>query len=108
MQAGRLNQKITIQAKSVTRDAFNAEVITWTTHATVWAEAVPISGREYVALRAAQSDISIRFRLRYLPGVSTAMRVLWNGQTYDIVEAINVNARNTELELLCRGDQVSA
>lgn len=104
MQAGRLSERITIQAKSVSRDAYGAQTVTWTTHATAWAQAEPLAGREYVAVRAAQADLSIRFRLRYVAGVTPAMRVSWNGATYDIVAAINVDARNTELELLCRGE----
>jgi SPP1 family predicted phage head-tail adaptor len=104
MQAGRLSERITIQQKTVSRDAFGAEVITWSDVATVWAEANPIAGREYVALRQAQSDISLRFRLRYLAGITTAMRVLWEGKNWNIVEAINVGARRVELELLCTGD----
>jgi SPP1 family predicted phage head-tail adaptor len=104
MQAGALRERITVQRKSVTRDAFGGETITWTDVATVWAEAQPIGGREYTALRQAQSEITIRFRLRYLAGVTPAMRVSWNGGQYDIVEVIDVGARNRELELLCRGE----
>lgn len=104
MEAGRLREEIVIQEKSVVRDAFGGETVSWVTFASVRAEVQPIAGREYVAMRQAQAEISIRFRLRYVAGVTPAMRVSWNGGTYDIVEAINVNARNRELELLCRGN----
>jgi SPP1 family predicted phage head-tail adaptor len=104
MRAGRMHERIDLQSKVVTRDALGAEVVTWSTVHTVNAEAQPLSGREYVAMRQAQSDISIRFRLRYLPGISTGMRVVWRLRAYDIIEAINVRARDAELELLCSGD----
>lgn len=104
LEAGKLSERIAIEEKSVTRDALGGEVVTWTTYATRWAEVAPIRGREYVALRAAQSDVVIRFRLRHLSGVNPAMRVSWNGGTYNIVEAIDVGAGGVELELLCQGD----
>ncbi|MEI6317419.1 MAG: phage head closure protein [Pseudomonadota bacterium] len=103
MQAGRMREQVTLRQKSVTRDAMGGEVLTWSDFATVWAEAQPISGREFVALRAAQSEISIRFRMRYLAGVNTSMMVRWGGEDYDVLEAINVRGRDRELELLCRG-----
>jgi SPP1 family predicted phage head-tail adaptor len=104
MQAGRMREQVTLRSKAATRDAMGGEVVTWSDFATVWAEAQPIAGREYVALRAAQSDISIRFRMRYLAGVNTTMQVRWDGRDYDILEVINKGARDKELELLCRGD----
>lgn len=104
MLAGRLRERITIEERTVSRDAMGGETPTWATVATVWAEAQPIAGREYVALRQGQSDITIRFRMRYRTGVNTGQRVRWDGRVYDIIEAINVRARDRELELLCTGD----
>lgn len=104
MMAGRLRQSVALRQKSVTRDSLGAEVVTWSDFATVFADAQPITGREYVAMRQAQSDISIRFRIRYLAGVNTAMQVRWDGADYQILEVINKGARDRELELLCRGD----
>lgn len=103
MNAGHLRERITIREKVVTRDAYGAEAITWADFASVYASAEPIRGREFIALRSAQSDISIRFRIRYTPGVQTTMQVRWDGGDYEIDEIINRNARNRELELLCRG-----
>lgn len=108
MMAGRLSESIVIQDKSVTRDAYGAESIAWTTVATVPASAEPLAGREYLAMRQAQADISIRFRVRYLAGVTPAMRVQWRGGYYDILEVINPRAADRELELLCRGEASGA
>lgn len=108
MRAGKMREAIEIQQKSASRAADGGEVVTWSTYASTWAQVQPIGGREYAAIRQAQSDITHRFRLRYLAGVNTAMRVLFGGRPYDIVEAINVDARNRELELLCVGDMGNA
>lgn len=104
MRAGQLREKISVLAKSVSRDGYGAEVITWVPQFEAWAAVLPIAGREYTTLRAAQSDITLRLRTRYRSGVDTGMRVTWRDRDYDIIEAINVGARDAELELLCTGD----
>lgn len=103
MRAGALHERVTLQAKSVARDAYGGEVVTWQDQATVWAAVEPINGREYVALRAGQADITLRVRMRYRAGVTPEWRLLWQTRPYDIVDVIDVNARRTELVLMCRG-----
>lgn len=108
MRAGKMRELVEIQSKSVTRAADGGEVVSWSTYASVYAQVQPIGGREYAAIRMAQSDITHRFRIRYLSGVATTMRVVWDGRPYDIAEAINVDARDAQLELLCVGDMGNA
>lgn len=103
MQAGKLRHRITIQQRATARDAIGGQSTSWETFATVWGEALPVRGREFVSLRVAQSDISVRFNVRYLAGITPAMRVQWDDNAYGIVEVINVDGRNMTLELLCRG-----
>ncbi len=107
MRAGRLRHTVTLQSKSVSRDAVGGESITWSTFATVPAEVQPLSGREYVAMRQAQADVSVRVRMRYLSGVNPAMRVQHGSAVYDFLEVIDVAGRARELELLCAGDAVN-
>lgn len=104
MRAGRLRDRIVLQAKVVTRDAMGGEVITWTDQATVWAEPVPLAGREYTSANQEQSEISVRFRLRYRAdlAVTAAWRVTWNSVAYDILDVINVRGTKREWELMCR------
>lgn len=108
MRAGRLRQQITIQSKSVTRDAVGGETITWADVATVPADVWPLAGREYIAMRQAQADVTVRVRLRYLAGVNPAMRVVHGSAVYGIVEVIDVGMRHRDLELLCSGDAINA
>jgi head-tail adaptor len=46
MQAGKLREYVTLQEKSVTRDAFGGEVVTWTTVESVYAELDPWQMRQ--------------------------------------------------------------
>lgn len=108
MRAGELREQVTIQRRLVARDAYGAEVVSWEDAATVWASAEPISGREYVSMRQSQSDVSTRFRTHWLANVDSTMRLLWRGTVYQIAEAINVEARDRELEILCVAETTAA
>jgi SPP1 family predicted phage head-tail adaptor len=103
MRAGALSERIEIQQKAVTRADNGEEIVTWPVFATVWADVEPLSGREVVSVRAAQADLSLRVRLRYLAGVNPTMRVWWANAGWPISEVIDVRARRTELQLLCTG-----
>ena len=104
MDPGRLNRRIVIREKSVSRDAYGAEVITWDTVATVWAAVLPVRGREYVAMREAQADITTRFLIRYRAGITPAMQIQFGGANYGIVEVINPGDARETLELMARAE----
>lgn len=104
MQLGRLNRRITIEAKSVTRDSYGGEAITWTPVATVWAAVLPIRGREYVAIREAGAELTTRFVIHYRAGITPAMRIAYGGGYYDIVEVIDSEDGHRFLELMARAE----
>jgi SPP1 family predicted phage head-tail adaptor len=106
MQAGKLNERLTIQSKAVTRAPDGGEVVSWVTVATVWGSARPLSGRELIAARAAQADITTRFSIRYRSGITPAMRVLWRGMAYDITEVLPYPTED-RIDLLGFADAVS-
>ena len=90
MDSGKLDQRITLQSKAVARDAMGGEIITWTDQATVWAAADVLQGREYFNAEKQQSEITIRFRIRFRSDVTSAWRVAWRAKFYDIVDVIEV------------------
>lgn len=102
MKAGRLRHLVDIQQKSVTRNTFGEEVVTWATFADdIWASVEPIRGQEFVALRQQGSELTTRIRCRYVSGVTPSMIVRFNGEEYAISEVISPMERDRELELLC-------
>jgi len=96
-----LDQRITLQQRVAGRDALGQATSVWADVATVWARAEPLRGREYLAAEQAQSEVSVRFRIRWREGVTSGMRVLWRGQPHDIDGAIDVNGAKSELQLMC-------
>lgn len=104
--AGELDQRVTIQSKVVARDSHGGEVITWSDVATVWMQVQPITGRDSIALRQAQADVSTRFRMRYRAGIDSTMRFVWRGQIFDI-EPVPAHPRAPFVEVLGRAAETS-
>ena len=78
MRAGRLDRRVTIERKSVTRDDYGAEIITWTTFAEVWAEVREINSVEKVIDQLRTMSRLTMVTIRWLPGVTTDMRIRVN------------------------------
>jgi SPP1 family predicted phage head-tail adaptor len=103
--AGQFNQRVVIEAPTAARDARGqraAAAPTWSPVATVWAQVQPLRGREFFAAGAIQSEATVRFRLRWRAGVTSAMRVVWRGMAYAIVAPpVDVDGGCQTLELMC-------
>lgn len=85
LKSGTLRHRCTLQRKQQTQNPqTGAMVTTWVTEATVWAAVEPLSAREFIAAQAVQSDVSVRIRVRYRPGITSAMRLLHDGKVYNI------------------------
>ena len=104
MRAGRLRHRISIQQKSVTRDSYGAETITWSTVCTVWGAVEPIRGREFLeqAMNGAELTTRIVIRTQRSESLTPAMRATWGSHVYDIQSIVNVDERDRETQLLCR------
>lgn len=102
MRAGELRHRITIQQKTVVRDTYGGETVTWTNTATVWAAVEPLSGREYFSAQQVQAEVNHRIRIRYRAGITTTMRVLWGTRVFDILAIINLQERGREIHLMCK------
>lgn len=103
MRAGFLRHRLALQAKSVSRDTFGEEDVTWTTWATVWGSVEPLRGREYMEARQGQADVSHRVVIRYRAGVAPTMRIaLEDGRKLQIESVINRLERDEMLELMCK------
>jgi SPP1 family predicted phage head-tail adaptor len=100
LEAGSLDQRVRIEQKSVTRDSFKAEVVTWVTVATVWAEVTPLRGRELFAAAQLQSTADMRFRIRYRSDITTAHRLVHRGINYDVRYVAEIPPQKSGLEIL--------
>lgn len=100
MRSGKLRHEITIQALTSMQDSYGGQTESWSTFATVRASVEPLQGREYFASQQVQAEVTTRFRIRYLSGVTPKMRVLYDGRTFNVASVINPNERNHELHIM--------
>lgn len=92
MKAGALRNRIQLQHFTATRDEWGSEVKAWVDafpaitaqYGGIPAEWLPGPGKEYLAADAIRAEVEGRLRIRHLPGVTAQMRVLWDGQMWEI------------------------
>ena len=99
MKAGRFTEKITVQYKDVTIDAFGGEVEAWTDRYTsIWAQPLPIGssaagGGEFNDDAQMAGTMKYEFVVRYLPGLEFTDRIVWNGGYFDIYQIFPIGRR---------------
>ncbi|SDI07125.1 phage head closure protein [Pseudomonas panipatensis] len=87
MKAGPLRHLVTFQEKVKTRNPESGAVeYTWSDRwAGVYASVEPLSARDLLAAKAAQTELSARIVIRYREGVEPTMRIVHRGAIYAIV-----------------------
>jgi SPP1 family predicted phage head-tail adaptor len=93
---------VTIKDKVVARDTYGEEDVTWTDVAAVWAEILPIRGREYLEMDQAQADVTHRVYLRWRTGIEPTMRLYFGSRVLQIESVIRPEERRVGLELICK------
>ena len=87
--SGALRHKVQLKAKQITQDPVTGEMVdSWVTVAQPWAEIVPMSGREFMAAGAEQSEVRGRIVMRYREDVDASMRVVYRGRYYNILAVL--------------------
>lgn len=103
MKAGDLDQRVKIERLVEGVDEIGQPVTDWLPIVSTWAAVEPLTGREYLAAAAIQSEVTTRVRLRYRPGITSADRVAHEGRIYGITSVIDYRSDHRELVLMCRG-----
>ncbi len=100
--SGRRDKRITIEESIETRGAdYSDPQSQWVTYLNLWAQIEPLQGREYILNREQQSEVTVRFRTLYYPGVTSKMRIIYRARIYQIVSVIDPFEQHEELELIC-------
>lgn len=94
MNPGKLNQRIVIQQYSTVQDSHGQPVETWATLATVWAEFLPKSSREFYAEQQVNAELTAMIKIRYRSDVNEKDRITHDSRTYEIFgQPVNVEMR---------------
>jgi SPP1 family predicted phage head-tail adaptor len=102
INAGRMDQRITLQQRVDNVNEFGENQPTWADVATVWASADPKRGREYFAAAQQQAEGPCMFRIRWRADVHERMRVVWNAEPFEIAAPpVNAYGMKESLDLFC-------
>lgn len=99
MKIGELRQRITILQITSTIDVNGFTLEAATELATVWAAVSNLHGKEYFAAKAVQAENTVKFTIRYLPGVHSGMRILFQDRMFNITDIDDIKYRKKYLEI---------
>lgn len=107
MRAGRLKDKVEIQAKSSAVDGFGQPVDAWVTTATRRCSIEPLNGKEYFAAQGENVAGTVQVFFRYEAGLLDTKKRLRDPRTipaviYDIEDVIDTRNAHRELVAMCR------
>lgn len=97
MRSGRLRQRIRIERRSSARDVAGERLPAWELVADVRAQIDGLSGSEILAASQRQGRVLTTFRLRYVEGVTPAMRVVVGSRVFNVIDAIPQRGIKREL-----------
>jgi SPP1 family predicted phage head-tail adaptor len=100
MGAGAFNRRIEFQHYVTTRDSEGVYTKSWQTLRKLWAKVYPVSGKEYFQAATTQNENTVRVVIRYRKDITSAMRFLYEGRSYEIVDIINDNDARITLTIV--------
>lgn len=110
MEAQRYRHRIDIQAKVQTQDPTTGDIsFFWSTVYldsdtaldSVPAEVLTGPGREFNAADAQQAEVTARFQFRWFAGLLPDMRIVWDGNPYEIVSIETDATARREYRVKC-------
>ena len=99
MEIASLNKRITLQELKLSINENGFEIEEWIDYKKLWAGVSNLHGREYFDAAAIQMENTVRFTIRYLPGIDTAMRIKFKDKNYNITSIDNIKYRNRFMEI---------
>lgn len=105
MGAGKYAQRVSIERPTGTRNATGEQTDAWELVRYVWAEVMPMTGREAFRMAQVAPLVTHTVKLRYQAGITSEVmpkhRVKYSGRVLQIESVINVAEANKEIELRC-------
>nr|WP_286919679.1 phage head closure protein [Pseudomonas sp. UBA6753] len=92
---------MTIERPVDTRTPGGGFIRTWEPVGREWADIESISGSEFMAAQAPQSQTVFRIRIRYRDDLVSSWRLREGAKTYEIT-AVLPDARRRRIELMCK------
>lgn len=105
MNPGKMDRRITVQTRTLTKDAAGGKVETWADSFDGWAEAVKSKQSEGIVADADRNTEERQFRMRYRTGIASGThRIFYQLRFYDIT-GIEEEGRQDSILITCRAVQ---
>ena len=103
MLAYRLRHRVTVQELVEVQDTTTGAVTReWENFiADVPAEVLTGAGKEFVSSGATQGEVTARINMRWFPGLTQKMRILWDTNQYNILSIETDMTGRQEYRLKC-------
>jgi len=102
MRSGTLRNFITIQEPVKVKSGSGAMVTTWATFKQVWAGIRTIRGYEKESAESSWSGADSKIKIRYVAGLASTMRILYNNVIYSILDIDDIDERHREVIFTCQ------
>ena len=88
MKIGRMRYRIDIEEFSISKNTNGFPIKKWNNICTVWADIVPVSGKELLNSGQIISEVTDKIYIRYRTGINTDMRVRHEDKYYNITSVL--------------------
>ncbi len=93
MESGKLDRRVTIQRRIETQNEYGEAVITYADEVTVWAEVLPLSGRELFLAAQTVPEAQLKINIRWRPELTERHRIFYDGLVWDILHLAEIGRR---------------
>jgi len=100
VDVGTLNRRIRIETFTTSADSYGEPIKTWAVLGHVWAAIRPLKSSERFEAQQVNRQVNLRITIHHRTDVTEQMRILYDGDYYDI-QGIRELGYREGLELLC-------
>lgn len=108
MNAGELRHRIAFELPVFSSTQWGPKLTGWREIARVGAKVEMIAGNERIRDKAIQSSADYLIKIRYLPDLTSAARIIHDGKSLAIVSIADPDGRRRELIILAKHHQQEA
>lgn len=101
MKIGGMRYRAELQRNTVVKDDEGFTQNIWQTERTVWADIVPVTGREFLQSGTETAEVTFKIYIRWIENVDADMRVKCGNDIY-LITAVLGNRRKGMLTLMAK------
>lgn len=104
MIAGKLDNKVSIESRTPTKDTLGGEIYAWAeiTDGEVWADVQDLAGNEKYEASRITEKADKRIIMRWRSDITPDMRISFNSEYYGIYSIRAIGGRQDGLEIMAK------